>query len=411
MDSTNHPPVGLWKPNQLRKLFYGPNIVNRKLLSLLPQPKSKALIISGASLAFKTPLVKTVETVLTEAHHAGTFTEIKEHAPIAQLEQALMVVRANPSIDTIISLGGGSPIDSAKWISWKFQQEASNRSHILSNEGFLTHITIPTTLSAAECTTGAAFTDASGLKASVGGHPLLAPAAILYDSEFARYTPKKLWLASGIRALDHAVELMYHPSTTEVPAKAMCMYAAGELFKYLPQAEKSHPDDTETVLRLFLAAFASFEFLGGNMTSGLGLSHALGYALGAPYGIPHGETSCLTLGHVVKLKAMRSSQDAEQIARLLPYITSKATTKSERERDLELGAENVQDAKLVGDRILALVDDLGLKASLTSYGVNRGEIETIVQRATSSKVGGSVASVSPEVYKAVSELVTALFDD
>jgi len=51
-------------------------------------------------------------------------------------------------------------------------------------------------------------------------------------------------------------------------------------------------------------------FLGQNMKGSFSLSHTMGYALGSPYSIPHGITSCLTLGHVMKLKAHSSRDDA-----------------------------------------------------------------------------------------------------
>lgn len=114
MDSSLNPLTGFWKPHILKGLYYGPDVVKKQLLSCLPSEKSKAFIITGASLANKTPLIKELEDLLSSKHHAGTFSNIKEHAPVAQLDEATEKVHSDPSIDTIISVGGGSPIDSAK---------------------------------------------------------------------------------------------------------------------------------------------------------------------------------------------------------------------------------------------------------------------------------------------------------
>jgi alcohol dehydrogenase class IV len=81
--------------------------------------------------------------------HANTFSKIGEHAPVAQLDQATEQVHKDPSIDTIISIGGGSPIDSAKAISYRVKEKTGK---------YLTHIAIPTTISAAECSSGAGYT-------------------------------------------------------------------------------------------------------------------------------------------------------------------------------------------------------------------------------------------------------------
>ncbi|KAI9875027.1 MAG: hypothetical protein M1823_007560, partial [Watsoniomyces obsoletus] len=122
MDATTHPLAGLYKPNPLKGLYYGPNTVQNNLLSCLPTSSSKAFIITGSSLATKTPLIKQIESLLG-SQHAGTFSNIKEHAPIAQLDQATSQVHADSSIDTIIAVGGGSPIDSAKAISFRLHEK------------------------------------------------------------------------------------------------------------------------------------------------------------------------------------------------------------------------------------------------------------------------------------------------
>jgi alcohol dehydrogenase class IV len=307
-ESSQHPLSGLWKPTHLERLHYGPESVKKHLLECLPNESSKAFIITGNSLATKTPLIKQVEELLGDKH-AGTFSKIGQHAPIEQLDEATELVKKDSTIDTIISVGGGSPIDSSKAISYRVNEQTGN---------FLFHITIPTTLSAAECSSGAGYTDKTGLKTGVA-HPKLAPKVVLYDSTFALETPPWLFLSTGMRAMDHAMELMYHGFSTEMPTRMMALNAASELFKYLPKY-KQDSKDQDAITHLQLAAFASLGFLGLNVKGGLGLSHTLGYAMGSPYGIPHGITSCLSLGHVVKLKAQNSSEDAAQIARMAPFI-------------------------------------------------------------------------------------------
>lgn len=362
-ESTTNPLSGLWQPTHLQKLFYGPESVRKHLQSTLPSSSSKAFIITGSSLANKTSLVKQVEEQLGRDRHAGTFSKIGQHAPVAQLDEATEAVQKDSSIDTIISIGGGSPIDSAKAISYRVHEKTGK---------FLYHITIPTTLSAAECTFMAGFTQADGVKTGVAD-PELVPHVIIYDAKFALETPPHLWLSTGMRALDHAVELMYHPTAAEVPTRSMALSAASGLFTYLPKY-RADPKNEDNITHLQLAAYASLGFYGTNVKGGLGLSHTLGYALGSPYSIPHGVTSCLTLGHVVKLKAADPA-DAAQIARILPFIGG---TRSGNDRD---------DAVKVGDEILKLVRDLGLATTLKQYNVGEDQVPVITKRATRSESG------------------------
>ena len=153
-----------------------------------------------------------------------------------------------------------------------------------------------------------------------------------------------------MRALDHAVELMYHPLASEIPTKRLCLEAIRDLFTYLPQS-KANPSDAEIRTKLFLACYASlFPFL---FSGGVGLSHSIGHAIGATYAIPHGITSCLSLAPVVRLKA-KNPDEAKQIARIIPYINQ------------QTAGDNVRDAQNVADAIANLVDKLDLTTTLTA---------------------------------------------
>ena len=359
----SNPLTGLWLPTHLQRLYYGPFSVRDNLVSSLPSSTSKAFIITGSSLAFKTTLVQQVEKLLNSKHHAGTFSNIKQHAPVAQLDEATDMVQKDPSIDTVISIGGGSPIDSAKAIS--------HRTHERSNK-YLYHITIPTTLSAAECTKGAGYTSEDGKKIGVAG-PELVPEVIIYDSKFALETPQRLWLSTGIRSLDHAVELLYHPKAAEAPAKSLSLAAIDGLFTYLPKS-KVEPKNEDYITRLQLAAFSSLYPIGLDMGHGLGLSHAIGYALGSPYGIPHGITSCISLAGVVRLKA-QNAEDAAQIARAMPFMGQSRS------------GDDKKDALKVADAIAKLVEDLGLGSRLRDYNVGSDQVPTVAKTATRSDSG------------------------
>ena len=369
-ERTEHPLCGLWAPTQLERLYYGPNSVHKHLLSCLPSSSSKAFIITGSSLASKTPLVQQVEELLTSKHHAGTFSHIKQHAPVAQLDEATDTVDKDPSIDTIISIGGGSPIDSAKAISYRVHEKTKK---------FLYHITIPTTLSAAECTMLAGFTNEEGQKTLVAA-PELVPQVVIYDSVFGRETPQKLWLSTGIRALDHAVEILYHPYATEVPARSLVLTAIEQLFTNLPKY-KADPKDEDIITRLQLASFASLYPIGTNVKGGLGLSHGMGHALGSPYGIPHGITSCITLAGVVRLKA-QNPEDAAQIARALPFIGQSRS------------GDDKKDAIKMGDAIERLVKDLGLETRLSEYNVGKDQVPVVAKASTRTDSGLLFDSVS-----------------
>ncbi|KAJ9663561.1 hypothetical protein H2198_000827 [Neophaeococcomyces mojaviensis] len=387
MEATSHPLEGSYQPHELSHLHYGPYVVNDKLLSCLPSSSSRAFIITGSSLATKTPLIKNVEDLLTKKHHAGTFANIRQHSQVAQLKEALSLVESDTEIDTIISIGGGSPIDSSKTIIFRIYELRGV---------FLTHIAIPTTLSAAECTSIGGTTMDDGIKKAIG-HPKVLASHVLYDPSFAAHTPPQLFLSTGVRALDHAVELQYNRTATWMPCKLMALGAIKELFALLPVYKKD-PKDYDVMTRLFLAAYASLGFLGRNMVGSVGLSHTLGYSLGSPYGIPHGVTSCLTLGPIVKLKARLDPEAARSIAAILPYL-------GEASR-----GDKLKDSERVGERILELVENLGLRSSLGYWNVNTDQIDIICARATGAWMPDEQSATGEgDFHDALRELVANLY--
>ncbi|OLL23177.1 Maleylacetate reductase [Neolecta irregularis DAH-3] len=346
---------GSYHPTQLQFLAYGPGCLFQlpAVLEKLECSGTKAFIITGKSLRDKTPVILHIEELLG-IHHAGTFSEISQHSPMSHIRRAVKFVNESKA-DFLISVGGGSPIDSTKAISYEIHKSSGK---------WLPHIAIPTTLSAAEYTQQAGFTNEEGNKTGVAD-PHIIPRAVILDARLTTFTPETLWLSSGIRALDHAVELLYHPQASEYPSKQLALRAIADLFEYLPKSKKDC-DDIDARQHLQLAAFGSlFPFL---FTGGIGLSHNLGRALGATYSIGHGICSCLTLSAVVRYKS-KNLPEASQISRILGPLGFTPTGSPEK------------DALIIAEKIDELIETLGLKTNLKEQNIPGGEAQVIAERA------------------------------
>ena len=209
---------------------------------------------------------------------------VGQHAPMAQIREGAEDIGL-AGARALVSFGGGSVIDAAKIISVRLAGKDGRA---------LPHIAIPTTLSAAELAAGAGYTDEQGDKAGMRD-PRLMVEAVIYDAELTLATPMQLWLSTGIRALDHAVEGFLaageHPFND-----VLALEAVRRLFDSLPRARQS-PEDVGVRTENQIAAWFSFTLPGA---SAAGLSHTMGKQIGARHGIPHGVTSCLLLPHVMR---------------------------------------------------------------------------------------------------------------
>jgi alcohol dehydrogenase class IV len=91
----------------------------------------------------QTDVVSKVEEIL-KAHdaYAGVFTDFGEHTPVAGINACIKIYR-DSGADFIVAVGGGSPIDGAKAVRYRIQEQTGAAAPPFQ-------IAIPTTLSAAE---------------------------------------------------------------------------------------------------------------------------------------------------------------------------------------------------------------------------------------------------------------------
>ena len=244
--------------------------------------KDRAFVITGRSLHEKTDLVRRVETILGEKR-AGTYVGMSEHTPGSAVERAAGEARGS---DLLVSVGGGSVIDGTKAVAREV--------------GYPAHVAVPTTLSGAEWAHRVGVTDEAAGRKGGFTDPRAVPPVVILDPEATLFTPEKLWLSTGIRALDHAVEGFLfggeHP-VTDVTG----LEGARRLMEYLPRS-RDEPEDVAVRLELQIAAWLAYF---GPFNTPMGLSHALGRRIGASYGVPHGYTSCITLAPSLKVARHR----------------------------------------------------------------------------------------------------------
>ncbi|CAN5790194.1 iron-containing alcohol dehydrogenase [soil metagenome] len=291
----------------------------------------RAFVITGRSLNEKTDLIGRVEALLAEKH-AGTFSGIGQHTPGSAVDQAAGEAGMSAA-DLLVSVGGGSVIDGTKAIARQL--------------GYPRHVAVPTTLSAAEWAHRAGVTDEeAGCKSGFADERAVPPVIIL-DPEATVFTPQRLWLPTGIRALDHAVEgFLYggeHPITDVTGLEG-----ARRLFAYLPLSKKE-PEDLDVRGELQVAAWLSYF---APLNTPMGLSHALGRRIGSSYGVPHGITSCITLAP--SLQVMRDKVPEDRWDALVEA----------------LGGEPPR-------RVAGLVEELGLPNNLKVVGVPEEDLHAI----------------------------------
>ena len=300
------------------------------------------------------------------ARNAGTWSGITAHTPREDVVAATAAARA-AGADLLVTLGGGSIIDAGKVVQTCLANDVVDVSQLdalrkLPGDPMTSvragmkppkvrTIAVPTTLAGAEFTQYAGVTNAQIKLKEVFTHPLQTPKAVVLDPHATVHTPDWLWLSTGIRALDHAVEDICSIDAQPF-SEGSAMQAIRLLSRALPATFK---DRSGLEARLDAQIGCWLSLIGSQTGVNKGASHAIGHALGGTGGVPHGYTSCVLMPHVLRFNE--------------PAVARRQALISEA-----FGQAGANAADLVA----ALIEGLGLPRTLRDVGITTDDqIEAI----------------------------------
>ncbi len=223
-----------------------------------------------------------------------------EENPSLELITEMSELLEKENIDTVIAIGGGSTLDTAK-----------GSVDILNSRigKILDIVAVPTTAgTGSEVTQYAMITDTkTGNKYNSSKSGVFARIA-LCDPELTVSMPKSVTANTAIDAISHAVEA-YFTTSCQGMIDHMAIESCKRIYKYLPAALKT-PDDIT----------ARSEVMMGALEGGIALSccgtvvvHAMGYELSKQLHIPHGLSNAVMMASFVELYAKRGCQRAIEI--------------------------------------------------------------------------------------------------
>ena len=324
----------------------------------------RVFVLASGTLAHKTDVIERVRAALGE-RFAGLCAKIGAHTPRIDVVAAASAARAGKS-EMLLGVGGGSITDAAKMVAICLGNDITEPAALdgyrvtIAADGrtvrpsykppSVASVIIPTTLSAGEFSALAGCTDTMRKVKEVYAHPQACPRTVILDPGVTVHTPEWLWLSTGIRAVDHAVEDLC--SINSKPLSDGTSFHALRLLGRGLRAVKADPADLPARLDCQLGSWMSI--IGSSAGVEKGASHAIGHVLGGTAGVPHGYTSCVMLPHVLRFN---HSVNAER-----QKLVSEA-----------LG----RPGEPAADVLAALIADLGLPRTLREVGVSAELLERI----------------------------------
>jgi len=294
------------------KVYFKYGSLGVALPELKVMGKKKAFIVTDKVL-YDLGYVDKVTNILKECGiDYKIFYDVKPDPTLQTAEQGAAEM-AIYQPDTIISLGGGSPMDAAKimWVLYEhpeveFQDLAMRFMDIrkrvytfpeMGKKAIM--VAIPTSAgTGSEVTPFAVITDSkTGAKYPLADYALTPTMAII-DAELMMGMPRGLTAASGIDALTHAIEAYVSIVATDF-TNGIALEAMKAIFEYLPQA---YNDGSNRVAREKMAhasAMAGMAFA----NSFLGVCHSMAHKLGAQHHIPHGIANAICINETIRFNS------------------------------------------------------------------------------------------------------------
>ena len=243
------------------------------------------------------------------------YSGIKPNPTIENVKDGVEAFKACGA-DSIITIGGGSSMDTAKAIGIiitnpEFANVRSLEGVAPTKNHAVPTIAVPTTAgTAAEVTINYVITDVEKERKFVCVDEHDIPEYAIVDPDMMASMPKGLTAATGMDALTHAIE----GYTTKAAWEMTDMFhleAIKLIAKHLRGAVENNPEDREGM------ALAQYVAGMGFSNVGLGIAHSIAHTLGAHYDTPHGVACAMMLPIVMEYNQEFTGEKYREIARAM----------------------------------------------------------------------------------------------
>ena len=308
----------------------------------------KAFIATDPDLV-KFGVVAKVTDLLDKAGMAyEIYSDIKPNPTIENVKNGVEAYKASGA-DYMITIGGGSPMDTGKAIGIiinnpEFADVRSLEGVAPTKNPTVYTIAAPTTAgTAAEATINYVITDVERKRKFVCVDVNDIPNVAIVDPDMMATMPKGLTAATGMDALTHAIEGYTTRGAWALP-DCLNLEAIRLISKNLRGAVANEQEGRE--------GMALGQFVTGMAFSnvGLGIAHSIAHTLGATYDTPHGVACAMMLPIVMEFNAEYTGDKFKAVAEAMGVDTT--------------GMDQAAYRKAAIDAVRALSADVGIPAKL-----------------------------------------------
>ena len=239
------------------------------------------------------------QQMLSRLEGYALFSDIQPNPPVSAVEAATALYRRE-GCDSLVAVGGGSPMDTAKAAAALLARPDRTLSQLAGllkvRRPIPPFIAVPTTAgTGSETTIAAVVTGADHHKYAVSDLCLIPRCAVL-DPLLTVSLPPRTTAETGMDALTHAVEAYLSRFYPTRQTDRLAEEAVVTIFRTLEHA-CAHGDDVDARQALLTASYQA----GAAFTrASVGNVHAIAHTLGGLYGVGHGLANAVLLPVVLR---------------------------------------------------------------------------------------------------------------
>ena len=281
------------------KIVYGPGCIVSLIDELQLNNGNKPVIITDIGVKNAGILVKITSLLAQNNISCTVYDGVEPNPKDVNVEEGAKIAREFGA-DSIIAVGGGSPIDCAKSVGVLLAHDGDKIKKYEGKTAATKHlpllITIPTTSgTGSELTFSSVITDTeNNYKMTVKSQYTAAKVAIC-DPELTLSLPAHITASTGMDALTHAIEA-YTAACAEPISDAAALYATELIYNNLVRAFNDGSNLEARSAMLLGSMLAGIAFSHSDVAS----VHCIAESLGGVYDLPHGVCNAVFLPHVME---------------------------------------------------------------------------------------------------------------
>ncbi len=328
--------------------YHGKGAINEIPGIVAAKGFKKAFIATDPDLVKFGVTAKVTDILDKEGMEYVIYSDIKPNPTIENVKNGVEAYRASGA-DYMITVGGGSPMDTGKAIGIiinnpEFADVRSLEGVAPTKNPTVFTIAVPTTAgTAAEATINYVITDVERKRKFVCVDVNDIPNVAVVDPDMMASMPRGLTAATGMDALTHAIEGYTTKGAWALP-DCLNLEAIRLIAKNLRSAVANEQEGRE--------GMALGQFVTGMAFSnvGLGIAHSIAHTLGATYDTPHGVACAMMLPIVMEFNAEYTGEKLKAVAEAMGVDTT--------------GMDQAAYRKAAIDAVRALSADVGIPAKL-----------------------------------------------